>query len=83
MFSLIYVLFDRMCSDGSIPPAVQEIDVATEVVEETEKPESDKKDGTGARDRAVLEKKAAPQEETSAAQNNVSKKYVILMSKIH
>jgi hypothetical protein len=83
MFSLIYMLFDRMCSDGSIPPAVQEMDVTTEVVEETEKPESDKEDGAGAQDTAVLEKKAAPQEETSKAQDNVLKKYVILMSKIH
>ena len=83
MISLIYALFDRMCSNGSIPPAVQEIDVTTEVVEETEKPKSDKEDGTGAQDTAVLEKKAAPQEETSAAQDNASEKYVILMSKIH
>jgi hypothetical protein len=83
MFSLIYVLFDRMCGDGSIPPAVQEIDVTTEVVEETDKPEFDKEDGTGAEDTAVLEKKAAPQEETSKAEDNASEKYVNLMSKIH
>ena len=77
------MLFDRVCSDGSIPPAVQEIDVTTEVVEETEKPKSGKEDGTGVQDPAVLEKKPAPQEETSAAQDNASRKYVILMSKIH
>lgn len=64
----------RMCSDGSIPPAVQETDVTTEVVEETEKSKSDKEDGTGAQDTAVSEKEAAPQEETSAAQDNASEK---------
>jgi hypothetical protein len=83
MFSLIYVLFDRICSDGSIPSAAQEIDVRTEVVEETEKPKSGKEDGAGAQDPAVLEKKPAPQEKTSGAQDNASRKYVILMSKIH
>jgi hypothetical protein len=83
MFSLIYVLFDRMCSDGSILPAVREIDFTTEVVEETEKPESDKEDGTGGQDTALLEKKTAPQEETCSAQDNASKKYVILMAEIH
>jgi hypothetical protein len=72
-----------MCSDGSIPPAVQEVEVGTEVVEETEKPKSDKEGGTGVQDTAVLGKKAAPQEETSVAQDNGSKKFVILMSKIH
>jgi hypothetical protein len=69
-----------MCSDGNIPPAVQEIEVATEVVEETEKPKSDKEDGTGAKDSAVLGKKDAPQEETSAAKDNAAKKYEILVS---
>jgi hypothetical protein len=72
-----------MCSDGGIPSAVQEIDITKEVVEETEKPKPDKEDGTVAQDITVLEKKAAPQEKTSAAQDNASKKYVILMSKIH
>lgn len=68
---------DEYCSkksDGNIPPAVQEIEVATEVVEETEKPKSDKEDGTGAKDSAVLGKKDAPQEETSAAKDNAAKK---------
>jgi hypothetical protein len=83
MFSLICVLFDRMRSDGSIPPAVQETDVTREVVEKAEKPESDKEVGTGGQETAVLEKKTAPQEETSAAQDNASKKYDILMSEIH
>jgi hypothetical protein len=83
MFTLIYVLFDRMCGDGSIPPTVQEINVTTEVVEVTEKPKSDKDDDTGAQDTAILEKKAAPQEETSVAQDNASKKYVILTSQIY
>lgn len=72
-----------MCGDENIPPAVQETDVTTEVVEVTEKLKSDKEHDTGAQDTAVLEKKAAPQEETSAAQDNASKKYVILMSQIH
>jgi hypothetical protein len=79
-----------MCSDGSIPLSVREIDVTTEVVEETEKSGSEREDGTGGQDTAVLEKKTAPQEETSAAQeetsaaqDDASKKYVILMSKIH
>jgi hypothetical protein len=72
-----------MSSDGNIPPAVQQIEVTTEVVEETEKPKSDKEVGTGTKETAVLGKKDAPQEETNTPLDNVAKKYVILMCKIH
>jgi hypothetical protein len=65
-----------MCGDRNTPTAIQEIEVA----EDAEKPESHKEDGTGAKDSAVVEKKNATQEKTSAAVDDAAKKCVILMS---
>jgi hypothetical protein len=68
-----------MASDGNIPPAVQEVEVTSKVLEEAEKPKSHKDNETGPQERAALEKNDVPQEETNAEQDNAHKKYVILM----
>jgi hypothetical protein len=69
-----------MLSDEDIRPAIQEIEVTSEVAEE-EKPTSHKENETGPQATAMLEKNEAPQEKTNAAQDKASKKYMILMHK--
>jgi hypothetical protein len=68
-----------MAGDGNIPPAVQEVEVTSKVLEEAEKPKAHKDDEAGPQERAELEKKDVPQEETNVAQDNAHEKYVILM----
>ncbi|PNF29974.1 NudC domain-containing protein 3 [Cryptotermes secundus] len=63
----------RMASDGNIPPAGQEVEVTSKVLEEAEKPKSRKDDETGTQERAELEKKDVPQGEINAGQNNAHK----------
>jgi hypothetical protein len=67
-------LWLRMASDGSIPPAVQEVEVTSEVLEEAEKSKPHKDDETGPQERVELEKKDVPQEKTNAAQDNAHEK---------
>jgi hypothetical protein len=76
----IYLFFClRMAGDGNVPPAVQEVEVTSKVLEEAEKPKTHKDVETEPQERAELEKKDIPQEETNAAQDNARNKYVILM----
>lgn len=64
----------RMAGDGDIPPAVQEVEVPSEVLEEAEKPKSHKDVEADPQERAELEKKDVPQGETNVAQDNACKK---------
>jgi hypothetical protein len=68
-----------MWSDGDIPPAVQEIEVASDIEDgEKLKPQNDK---TGPLETVVLEKKDSIREETNGTHDSAPKRCVIVMHK--
>jgi hypothetical protein len=71
----------KITSNGHIRPAIQEVEVTSEDIEEDTKPTSHKENEIGSQPTAELEKKAAPQEKTGAPEDNALKKYINLMHK--